>query len=245
VIQPVELRHDVWLDRDVLQPVELRPGLDGVLKALDSMVAMQTTGPVLLHRWIETRHDAGESWSTLAHALRVARQTAHERFNRPAPRMPSLAGTSRQLWAGVQVARDQAVSAAMRSENDASPATWDWDGWRPQAAGPYQKPSDDDGWPPPRDLDDLVVLRRVLGSIEEELPWLVAEARARGASWAALSRVFRVRRQAVHKRFKASATALLADASHAANRRREFVLKYGFDRVPERPCIFLERELCL
>jgi hypothetical protein len=143
-----------------MQMLRLPSGQDGVLRILDSMLSMQAAGPTLLHRWIETRRKEGDSWGAIAKALGVARQTAHEQFNRPAPTgMPTLANAARQLWTSVQVARDQAVSTATGNEIEAS-----WDGWRPRASGlhTYQEPSD--GWPPSaRDQDDVAVLHRVLG----------------------------------------------------------------------------------
>jgi hypothetical protein len=225
----------------LLRSKRLPSGLDGVLTAFDSMASMQATGSALLHRWVQARHEEGDSWGTIAQVLGVTRQTAYERFSRPAPY--GAANAAKQLWVSVQVARDQAVSAAVGMGMEAS-----WNGWRPRRpSGVHRYGRSVDGWPPPpRDQDDIAVLRRVLGCVDEEFAWLVGEARARGASWVLLSGAFGTTRQATHKRFHELAAVILAEASKAADRQREFALKHGFTRALDRPCLLLpEKGLCL
>jgi hypothetical protein len=198
----------------------LPSGPDGVLRALRSMVSMQLAGPALLHRWIQARREQGDSWGSIAQVLGVARQTAHERFTRPAPSGPyDHANAANQLWASVQVARDQAVGALVATPGGVLEGSWD--GWRPSRASSRLRARRSlDGWPPPpRDQDDLAVLCRILGCIEEELAWLVAEARARGVTWVLLSKEFKVRRQAIYKRFHEPVAAILTEASKASARR--------------------------
>ena len=239
----------VGLRRGVLRRFESLPyeldELTLVQRALGSVVDMRAAGPTLLHSWIQIRRADGDSWDTIGQMLGVKRQTAQERFGRRLTSYRMSRRAADELWVSVQVARDRAVSAAIASEIE-----MDWDGWRPREArgGPtYRRKLPDGSWPLARDQHDIAVLCRVLGSIEEELAWLVAEARARGVTWESLSGVFGVRgRQAVERRFGKPVGVILENAAYAADRRYQFVTRNGYEPEIDRPFINLpEKGLCL
>jgi hypothetical protein len=223
-----------------------RPGLDGVLRTLESIASIHAVGPTLLHHWIEHAHEQGDSWGAIAQALGVARQTAYERFRGPAPpAMTSRIMVASLLWASTQTGRDLVFQTPLGYKNGEL-------GWMdPRAATrlrTYRRESLlSIWWPLPRNRGDIAVLRRVLGSLDEETAWLAAEARARGATWATLSGVFGIKRQAMHKRFQEPIAIILEEAAKTRERRRKVMAERGFDPgPPQRPCLLLpQRDLCL
>jgi len=194
------------LRRGVLEQLRLRgvhhqQGLDLVLQAIRSLAAMQRTGPALTHQWVHAARHHEASWSAIAAALRISKQTAHQRFTRPAAATDPL--SSQALWASVQVARDLHADTWSRPPG-ADPNPW-WSELK-GAWWPWGSPRN-----PPRDLADLAVLRLVLVCTQQELAWLVAEARFQGVEWRVIGRALGgVSRQAAHKQFCTPVRAILA-----------------------------------
>ena len=176
-----------------LQEIELADGRNGVLEALRAMAALQRTGPILLHHWVAIARGHRVSWGAIARQIGVRRQTAHERYSRPLRDVQDI--PNRALSTSVQVARDLAREP-----------------WEPRYGENPWSMAESGLWDrlPPRDQADLAALNRVILSVEEELAWLVAEARCRGATWAAVGQALgEISRQAVHKRFGAHLSTIL------------------------------------
>ena len=173
--------------------VQLAGLRNGVLEALRLMVEMQRAGPTVMHRWVVTARDHAVSWGAIAKQLGVRRQTAHERYSRPAREVGDL--PTRALSASVQVGRGNACLPYGSHPGE--------DPWALAQSGQW-------GRVPPRDQVDLAALTRVLIAVEEELAWLVAEGRCRGMTWTAVGQALgEVSRQAAHKRFGAPVSMIL------------------------------------
>jgi hypothetical protein len=172
--------------------VTLPDGCSGVLEALRMMISMQRAGPIVMHHWIATAREHAVSWGAIARQLGVRRQTAHERYSRPAREVHDL--PLRAFSASVQVARDLASQPYTHPGEDP---------WALAQSGLWDRL-------PPRDQIDLAALNEVLIAVEEELAWLVAEARCRGMTWGVVGQVLgEVSRQAAHKRFGAPVSKIL------------------------------------
>lgn len=186
----------VGLRRGVLEALRLRgahqqQGSALLLQAIGALEDMHDTGPALTHQWVQEARTHEMPWSAIAGALGIAKQTAHERFARPAMKADSQ--LSDALWASVQVARDRHADM-VDGEEQASEVSWrNW--W---------------GAKPPRDLVDLTTLHQVLTHAHEELALLVAEARLQGVTWNKIGDVLGgVSRQGAHKRFSSAVAAIL------------------------------------
>jgi hypothetical protein len=181
----------------------LSDGCNGVLEALRLMASMRRAGPIVMHHWIANARDHAVSWGAIARQLGVRRQTAHERFSRPAREAQDL--PLRAFSASVQVARGLASQPYADPEEDP---------WALPKSGLWNRL-------PPRDEVDLGALERVVVAVEEELAWLVAEARCLGMTWEALGQALgEVSRQATHKRFGVPVSMILTAGTASTQSRR-------------------------
>ena len=162
--------------------------------SLRLMVSMRRAGPIVMHHWIATARGATRFRGAPSPGNSAsAEQTAHERFSRPAREVQG--SPLRAFSASVQVAR------GLASQPYADP---DEDPWALPQSGLWNRL-------PPRDEVDLGALDRVVVAVEEELAWLVAEARCRGGmTWEALGQALgEVSRQAAQKRFGGPVSMIL------------------------------------
>lgn len=95
-------------------------------------------------------------------------------------------------------------------------------------------------------LEAIQTVERLRAQLAEELPLLVHEARAEGASWGQIAKHLGSSRQAAHQRFGAELSPeqliKLDDQLTAARRWAKSVLRYAEDDEFERALTFLEEQ---